>query len=312
MERLLQGDINEAFLFEEDMSATSTCLGDTIPGYNPEMPFLKLLQSALQATPSTRDTQIQNVLDCQNYHSNLAIKPKIEQMESCITHEAPVVLPRPATCSTSGGDVTMPRPRRRKRPRTSSAKKPEEAECQRRTHIAVERNRRRLMNEHFATLKSLIPPYLVQRGDQASIVGGAIHFIKDLEQHLLSLQAEKQSRTAAASVATLEGFFISPQYTGYSRCSGEGSVDVEATVVQGHVNLKVAGRREARLLQRYVVALQELRMTVLHLMVTAVDAQSVLYCFNLKVWKFDHNYQLLICVACSFVRINFATTFCIN
>lgn len=116
-------------------------------------------------------------------------------------------------------------------------------------------------------------------------MGGAIHFVKDLEQQLLSLQAEKQLRTAPASVATLEGFFIAPQYTGYSQCSGEGGVDVEATVVQGHINLKVAGRREAQQLLRLITALQELKMTVLHLMVTAMDAWSVLYCFNLKVWK---------------------------
>ncbi|XP_078155456.1 transcription factor bHLH57-like [Carex rostrata] len=284
MERLLQGAINEAFLFEEDMSSSTTCHGDLIPGYNPEMPFLKLLQSALQeVTPSTCASPIQHDLDFQNYHSNSDVIPKIEQMDSCITHEAPAVLPQLAICSTSGGTVAIPRSRRRKRPRSSPSKKPEEAECQRRTHITVERNRRRLMNGHFATLKSLIPSYLVQRGDQASIVGGAINFVKDLEQQLLSLQAEKQSRTTAVSAATLEGFFISPQYTGYSRCSGEGGVDVEATVVQGHVNLKVAGRREVRQLLRLIASLQQLKMSVLHLMVTTMDTRLVLYCFNLKM-----------------------------
>jgi hypothetical protein len=118
-------------------------------------------------------------------------------------------------------------------------------------------------------------------------VGGAIHFVKDLEQQFLSLQSEKRSRTATASVATLEDFFIAPQYTGYSCCRGEGGVDVEATVVQGHINLKVAGRREPHQLLRLIAALQELKMTVLHLMVTAMDSRSVLYCFNLKVWTLE-------------------------
>lgn len=148
------------------MSFTSTCHGDLIPGYNPEMPFLKLLQSALEeVTPSNCDFHMQHCqLDLDNYNCNSSdVKPKIEQMESCITHEAPPLLPPPATCNPSRGAVPMLRPRRRKRPRTSPTKKPEEAECQRRTHITVERNRRRLMNEHFATLKSLIPPYLLQR-----------------------------------------------------------------------------------------------------------------------------------------------------
>jgi hypothetical protein len=117
-------------------------------------------------------------------------------------------------------------------------------------------------------------------------VGGAIHFVKDLEQQVLSLQAAKRSRMDVASVATLEDFFIAPQYTGYSCCRGEGRVDVEATVVQGHINLKVAGRRESHQLLRFIAALQEFKVTVLHLMVTAMDARSVLYCFNLKVLKF--------------------------
>jgi hypothetical protein len=108
-------------------------------------------------------------------------------------------------------------------------------------------------------------------------VGGAIHFVKDLEQQFLSLQSEKCSRTATASVATLED----------SCCRGEGGVDVEATVVQGHINLKVAGRREPHQLLRLIAALQELKMTVLHLMVTAMDSRSVLYCFNLKVWTLE-------------------------
>lgn len=168
-------------LFEEDMSSTTTCHGDLIPGYNPEMPFLKLLQSALQeVTPSTCASPIQHDLDFQNCHSNSDVIPKIEQMDSCITHEAPAVLPQPAICSTSGGAVAMPRSRRRKRPRSSPSKKPEEAECQRRTHITVERNRRRLMNEHFATLKSLIPSYLVQRVRLQFTYSSSIFFISCL------------------------------------------------------------------------------------------------------------------------------------
>jgi Helix-loop-helix DNA-binding domain len=145
-------------LFEEDMRSTSTCHGDLNPGYNPEMPFLKLLQSALEeVTPSNCDSHMQH------YQCNSDVKPKIEQMESCITHEAPPIPPPSVMFNPSRGAVPTLRPRRRKRPRTSATKKPEEAECQRRTHITVERNRRRLMNEHFATLKSLIPPHLVQR-----------------------------------------------------------------------------------------------------------------------------------------------------
>lgn len=52
---------------------------------------------------------------------------------------------------------------RRKRRRTKSAKNKEEIENQRMTHIAVERNRRKQMNEYLAALRSLMPPSYVQR-----------------------------------------------------------------------------------------------------------------------------------------------------
>lgn len=50
---------------------------------------------------------------------------------------------------------------RRKRPRT--LKTNEEVESQRMTHIAVERNRRRQMNDHLRVLRSLMPGSYVQR-----------------------------------------------------------------------------------------------------------------------------------------------------
>lgn len=50
---------------------------------------------------------------------------------------------------------------RRKRPR--SVKTSEEVESQRMTHIAVERNRRKQMNEHLRVLRSLMPGSYVQR-----------------------------------------------------------------------------------------------------------------------------------------------------
>ena len=53
---------------------------------------------------------------------------------------------------------------KRKRPRTS--KTVEEVESQRMTHIAVERNRRKQMNEHLRVLRSLMPSSYVQRVNQ--------------------------------------------------------------------------------------------------------------------------------------------------
>jgi hypothetical protein len=62
-------------------------------------------------------------------------------------------------------EVAVPPPPagRRKRRRTRSVKNREEVESQRMTHIAVERNRRKQMNEYLSALRSLMPPSYVQR-----------------------------------------------------------------------------------------------------------------------------------------------------
>lgn len=52
---------------------------------------------------------------------------------------------------------------RRKRRRTRTCKNKEELENQRMTHIAVERNRRKQMNEYLAVIRSMMPPSYVQR-----------------------------------------------------------------------------------------------------------------------------------------------------
>lgn len=52
---------------------------------------------------------------------------------------------------------------RKRRRRARSCKNKEEVENQRMTHIAVERNRRKLMNEYLAVLRSIMPPACVQR-----------------------------------------------------------------------------------------------------------------------------------------------------
>lgn len=50
-----------------------------------------------------------------------------------------------------------------KRKRAASKKTSEQAESQRMTHIAVERNRRKQMNEHLNILRSIMPNSYVQR-----------------------------------------------------------------------------------------------------------------------------------------------------
>ena len=66
--------------------------------------------------------------------------------------------------SNDGGEAAAPPKERRKRKRVARpSKNKEQVESQRMTHIAVERNRRRQMNEHLNALRSLMPPSYVQR-----------------------------------------------------------------------------------------------------------------------------------------------------
>lgn len=183
---------------------------------------------------------------------------------------------------------------RRKRRRSKSCKNKEEVENQRMTHIAVERNRRKQMNEYLTVLRSLMPPSYVQRGDQASIIGGAINFVKELEQLLQSLEAQKRitQQTDASFSSPFANFFSFPQYsscsTNYnSTCEAMAEnrsavADIEVNMVEGHANLKVLTKRRPKQLLKMVSGFQSLQLTILHLNVTTID-QMVLYSFSSKV-----------------------------
>ncbi|URE46310.1 Helix-loop-helix DNA-binding domain [Musa troglodytarum] len=50
------------------------------------------------------------------------------------------------------------------------------------------------MNEQLSVLRSLMPFFYAKRGDQATIIGGAVEYIKELQQVLQSLEAKKQRK----------------------------------------------------------------------------------------------------------------------
>ncbi|CAL5019661.1 unnamed protein product [Urochloa decumbens] len=219
------------------------------------------------------------------------------------------VSPPPVSVAPAGRGKAAASRRRRRRPK--AVKNTEEMESQRRNHIAVERNRRRQMNEYLSVLRSVMPPSYAQRGDQASIVAGAINFVKELEQMLQSLEAHK--RRAAGSCAEpppFAGFFTFPQYStgatgavgsscessggsaggdqsggGGGGCAGarRGVADIEVAVAESHANVKVLAPRRPRQLLRMVVALQCLGLTVLHLNVTTTADHLAFYSFSLKM-----------------------------
>ncbi|KAK4798113.1 hypothetical protein SAY86_030439 [Trapa natans] len=190
---------------------------------------------------------------------------------------------------------------RRKRRRPRVVKNKEEVESQRMTHIVVERNRRKQMNEYLSMLRSMMPPSYVHRGDQASIIGGAVNFVKELEQLLQSLKAVSQRGPRAVpdnlSSSPFADFFTFPQYstdpthpTRYGGLSADpmaagrvaAAADVEVNMVDAHANVKVLSRRKPQQLLKMVVGLQSLGLTILHLNVTSVH-DTALFSFSIKV-----------------------------
>ncbi|XP_018470651.2 transcription factor bHLH96 isoform X2 [Raphanus sativus] len=186
---------------------------------------------------------------------------------------------------------------RRKRRRLKSSKNKEEIENQRMTHIAVERNRRKQMNEYLAVLRSLMPPSYAQRGDQASIVGGAINYLKELEHHLQSIEPPLKRTTVpvdtgaaaaadeqtASSVGPFSEFFAFPQYSSRPSSSSvaEGMAEIEVTMVESHASVKILAKKRPKQLLKLAASIQSLKLTVLHLNVTTRD-DSVLYSISLK------------------------------
>ncbi|OVA00099.1 Myc-type [Macleaya cordata] len=203
-------------------------------------------------------------------------------------------------------EVVITKNSRRKRPR--SVKTSEEVESQRMTHIAVERNRRKQMNEHLRVLRSLMPGSYVQRGDQASIIGGAIEFVRELEQLLQCLESQKRRRLfggsstdSSSSLAPAQPpFFPSPnlplpndqiklvdieQAAGLREETAENKsclADVEVKLLGMDAMIKILSRRRPGQLLKTIAALEDLQLNILHTNITTIE-QTVLYSFNVKV-----------------------------
>ncbi|KAA0038568.1 transcription factor bHLH71 [Cucumis melo var. makuwa] len=107
-------------------------------------------------------------------------------------------------------------------------------------------------------------------GDQASIVGGAVEFVKELE-HLLLLMNNSDQNNYSSQYST--------KYTSKSKAS---SADIEVTLIETHANLRILSTRSHRQLLKLIAGLQALRLTILHLNLTDFHP-LVLYSISLKV-----------------------------
>ncbi|KDP29733.1 hypothetical protein JCGZ_18668 [Jatropha curcas] len=198
----------------------------------------------------------------------------------------------------SPAEVPITSSGQQKRKRSRNFKNQEEVEHQRMTHITVERNRRKQMNDYLAVLRRMMPPSYVQRGDQASIVGGAINFVKELEQHLQSLQAHKKMKKESETddySSLFSDFFSFPQYSTRSTFAADHHqqdqsmakrqsrfAEIEVTMIENHANLKILLRRHPKQLLKMVVGLSSLSLIIVHLNVTTVG-HMVLYSLSIKV-----------------------------
>ncbi|KAG6775355.1 hypothetical protein POTOM_018803 [Populus tomentosa] len=239
------------------------------------------------------------------------------------------------SCACKGGFFTGGNAAgRRKRQRRISIKDEAEVAHQRMTHIKVERNRRKQMNDYLTVIRSMMPPSYVQRvkmscfaftddmrpwgivyshqnlfvqPDQASIIGGAINFVKELEKLTQSLEAHKQvnkvqSGTNSSCSSLFSDFFSFSQYSTASSTNKQSNsnnsspstdsmlaekrpiaiADVEVTMTERHANLKILSRRHPKQLSKMVTGLHSLGLYTLHLNVTTVG-QMVFYSFSVKV-----------------------------
>ncbi|KAL3645546.1 hypothetical protein CASFOL_010726 [Castilleja foliolosa] len=204
-------------------------------------------------------------------------------------------MPPPPPPETANPPAAQP-PRKKRRRRPKVCKNKEEAETQRMTHIAVERNRRKQMNDHLAVLRSLMPETYVQRGDQASIVGGAIEFVKELEHILQSLEAKKYALLKQENIENDDDdtkqvldtpfaqFFTHPQFSSsHSQLGNNKSIaDIEVTLIETHANIRILSHRRVRHLSKIVASFHSILLTILHLNVTTLD-ELVLYSISAKV-----------------------------
>ncbi|XP_074381989.1 transcription factor MUTE [Apium graveolens] len=170
------------------------------------------------------------------------------------------------------------------------------------SHIAVERNRRRQMNEHLQVLRSLTPCFYIKRGDQASIIGGVIEFIKELHQVLNSLESKKRRLSLSPSPAPSPKVPLQLLNTPPSECNSlirniasstenvkelgascnSVAANVEAKISGSNVILKTVSRRIPGQIVKIINVLETHFFEVLHLNISSME-DTVLYSFVIKI-----------------------------
>nr|XP_043630851.1 transcription factor MUTE [Erigeron canadensis] len=164
------------------------------------------------------------------------------------------------------------------------------------SHIAVERNRRRQMNEHLKVLRSMTPCFYIKKGDQASIIGGVIEFIKEMQVVLQSLESKKRRRSISPSPGpSPKPITIQPSTPQSERSiivhesikelgasSNSPIADVEAKMSGSNVVLRTVSRKIRGQVVKIINLLENLSFEILHLNISSME-DTVLYSFVIKI-----------------------------
>lgn len=140
------------------------------------------------------------------------------------------------------------------------------------------------------------------KGDQASIIGGVIEFIKELHQVLHSLEAKKQRKSLSPSPVPSPSprpLQFSPQLENIpfgidlnnnvkelgGACCNSPVADVEAKISGSNVILRTVSRRIPGQVVKIINVLENFSFEILHLNISSME-DTVLYSFVVKVYIF--------------------------
>ncbi|XP_047337188.1 transcription factor MUTE-like [Impatiens glandulifera] len=183
------------------------------------------------------------------------------------------------------------------------------------SHIAVERNRRRQMNEHLKVLRSLTPCFYIKRGDQASIIAGVVEFIKELHLVLQSLESKKQRKSISPKPKPKPNSNPSPRLSlvpqlapaprdiinpiilfglvhesnnignnvkEFVASCNSPVADVEAKISGSNVILRTFSRRNPGQVVKIISVLEKFSFEILNLNISSME-DTVLYSFVAKI-----------------------------
>jgi hypothetical protein len=161
------------------------------------------------------------------------------------------------------------------------------------------------------------------QGDQASIIGGAIEFVRELEQLLQCLESQKRRRIFGEGPRQVGGgdsslaipqpqpheppcfppiptlpndqFKLVDFEIGLREETAENKsclADVEVKLLGFDGIIKILSRRRPGQLIKTIAALEDLQLNILHTNITTIE-QTVLYSFNVKVYMVKIMIKLL-------------------